>query len=666
MLILKNLKVYIAIKLSKFPRLFAIAKSVYLLKAQYREQLFRYTANGKAKVDNKVEWAIARQRFISNYLPKKKISEVIDVSSHFDISKSSFINIDICVPVFNRYDLVESLLKEIKKQTIILSHEYSWKFNLMVADDQSTSRTKLALSEICSDLEITHIIQEFNLGVVKNVNSAFQKSNGDIFLLFNSDVQIFENTILAMLKPFVFDESIGIVTAPNFELFDNFIESSSDWISIGRHLIQSSKNSVNYVAACTAVSYAIGIRRSAVVMDELMDIEFGMGYGEDSDLHYQLVSRGWQSVWTLDTIVSHFGGASFGQDEIADGHRAFGRRLFFERWGSRYFSEIDAHEKALKIAIQKRMLKFEDKEPKDLLVLAPSDQRNIGGLFLVNQLIKERLNNESRVGLVILDEFYPRNYDDVLRTLSGPIKWKSYDEILLVGIGSVRWLLKKNIDLSQFSLCFFLQGPDWVIDPDGVEELRFLEKNVKKFLVTGSFTREIALQINPLAKIDYIEPNLKDAEYSGFEETEKTFDFIFSIREEYGKGGHLGISLIKYLAQKYRIMVVSDLNIENLDENVTLTKRSSPREFYKKLAFARVYVDTSLYEGFGLVPRQAMLLKVHCVFFGFIGAPSELLQHEEHFTELGEPYDLIGNVRILENLLTKKLCLGCELCENFK
>ena len=113
-------------------------------------------------------------------------------------------------------------------------------------------------------------------------------------------------------------------------------------------------------------------------------------------------------------------------------------------------------------------------------------------------------------------------------------------------------------------------------------------------------------------------------------------------------------------------MVVSDLNLQDLSENVTLTKRTGPKEFYKKLACARIFVDTSLYEGFGLVPRQAALLKVHCVFFGFIGAPSELLQHDEHFTELGEPYDLIGNVGILEKLLNKKLCLGCEFCEDFK
>lgn len=655
-----------SVKLSRFPKLFAFAKSIYLIKAQYREQLFYFTSNPSEKVHNKAEWSIARQKFLSNYLPKKKTSEVAVVASSLDIPKPSPMKIDICVPVFNRYDLVEGLLNEIKKQTTILSHEYSWEFNLMVADDRSTSRTKLALSKICSKLEITHIIQEINLGVVKNVNSAFNKSDGDIFLLFNSDAQIIENTILAMIKPFINDENVGVVTAPNFELFDKFMKLGGDWISIGQHLIETSKNSVNYVAACTAVSYAIGIRRRAVVMDELMDIAFGMGYGEDSDLHYQIVSRGWQSVWTLDTLVSHFGGASFGQDEIADGHRAFGRQLFFERWGSRYFSEIEAHEKALEIAIQKRMFNYEHKDSKGVLVITPSDKRNIGGLSLVNQLIKERLNNESPLGLLILDEYYPRNYDDILRTLSAPIKWELYDEIVLVGIGSVRWLLKQNVDLSKITLCFFLQGPDWVIDPSGVEELRFLERNVKKYLVTNSFTREIANQVNHYAEIDYIEPNLKDVKYSGFEETIKSYDFIFSIREEYGKGGHLALSLIKYLSQKHKIMVVSDLNLEDLGENVTLTKRSSPREFYKKLALARIYVDTSLYEGYGLVPRQAMHLKMHCAFFGFIGAPSELFEHEAHFTELSDPYDLLGNVRILEKLLTNKLCSGCDLCEDIE
>ena len=204
-----------------------------------------------------------------------------------------------------------------------------------------------------------------------------------------------------------------------------------------------------------------------------------------------------------------------------------------------------------------------------------------------------------------------------------------------------------------------------MIDPQGVNELVFLEEKIGKFIVTSSTTQEIALQINPQAEIEFIDPNLRDAVFSGFETQGKLFDFIFSLREEYGKGAHLAESLIRYLSLNHRILVVSDLNLGNLGPNVEVTKRSEPREFYKNLASAKVYVDTSLYEGFGLVPRQAISLNVKCAFFEFIGSPAELLEYPAHSVQLSDPYDLIRNIIILEDLLVSENCQGCGYCGNF-
>lgn len=655
-------KVLVAVFLSKFPRLFAIAKSVYLLRAQYREQLFHQSSSRNFS-NNDGEWKIARQKFHSKYLPKKDSNQIISESATFEIPQKVSISIDICIPIYNRFDLAETLLKQIKHQSDFLVKKYSWKINVIVTDDQSTPRTNIALRNLCADLNFSLLVQNVNLGVVGNVNSAFDNSSGDIFLLFNSDAQIIENTILAMIKPFLQNNKIGLVTAPNFDLFDKFMEVPSNWHSIGEFLNSTSNDNINYVDACTAIGYAIGIRRSAIATEQLMEPEFGMGYGEDSDLHYQLVTRGWGSVWTLDTLVSHYGGASFGQDEKASSHRAHGRQLFFERWGKRYFSEIEAHEEILELAIKSRMRSFQESSLKGVLIITPSDKRNIGGLSVANQLIRLKIATVPRAKLLILDEFYPRNYDDILRTSTRPSNWSSINQIIFVGIGSIRWFRQLNLDAANFTFSFFLQGPDWIIDPTGIEELRFLEDHVNNFLVTNSFTGKIALQINPKAQLELVDPILGDAEFSGFENLEKYYDFIFSLREEYGKGAHLAESLIRYLSKKYSVLVVSDQNLGDLGKSVKISKRSDPREFYKKLASARVYVDTSLYEGFGLVPRQAILLNVKCAFFGFIGSPAELLEFPNHCIQLSDPFDLLSNIQILENLLHSESCRGCGGCE---
>jgi GT2 family glycosyltransferase len=657
-------KVLVAVFLSKFPRLFATAKSVYLLRAQYREQLF-HLSSSRSFSNNDVEWKIARQKFLSKYLPKRNLSQIVSESCTFEIPEKVNLSIDICVPIYNRFDLAETLLKQIKNQSDSLIEKYCWKVNVIVADDQSTPRTNKALRNLCAELNFSLLVQEVNLGVVGNVNSAFDNSSGDIFLLFNSDAQIIENSILAMIKPFLQNDKIGLVTAPNFDLFDKFMETSSNWHSIGEFLNSTSNGNINYVDACTAISYAIGIRRSAIATAQLMDPEFGMGYGEDSDLHYQLVTRGWSSVWTLDTLVSHFGGASFGQDEKASGHRAHGRQLFFERWGKKYFSEIEAHEEVLAVAVKNRLLGFKETTFERILVITPSDKRNIGGLTVANQLVRSKLVAGSKVELLILDEYYPRNYDDVLRTSKSPVKWASFNEVVFVGVGSIRWFRQQNVNGAEFSLSFFLQGPDWVIDPEGVNELVFLENSISKFIVTSSVTQKMALQINPRAEIEFISPNLRDAAFSGFETQSKNFDFIFSLREEYGKGSHLAESMIRYLSRKHRILVVSDLNLGDLGTNVRIAKRSESREFYKNLASAKVYVDTSLYEGFGMVPRQAISLNVKCAFFGFIGSPADLLEYPAHCVQLSDPYDLIGNILILEDLLLSENCQGCGYCGIF-
>jgi GT2 family glycosyltransferase len=460
--------------------MFALAKSIYLLKAQYREQLFNLTSS-KIFSKQDTEWKIARQKFLSRYSIKKETSQILTESIRFEIPEKLDLTIDICVPVYNRFDLAEILMKQIKNQIDTLTKKYLWRFNVIVADDKSNSRTNLALKNLCSELGFSLIVQDENLGVVGNVNSAFSKSSSDLFLLFNSDAQLIDNTILSMIKPFLQLEKIGLVTAPNFDLFDRFMEVTSDWQTVGDFLASSSQDSINYVAACTAVSYAIGIRRCAVEMDQLMDPEFGMGYGEDSDLHYQLVSRGWQSVWTLDTLVSHYGGASFGQDAKAISHRAHGRKVFFERWGKLYFSEIEAHEVVLENCIINRMKYFKELQSECTLIITPSDKRNIGGLSVANQLIRLEISKEQQVKLLVLDEYYPRNYDDILRTTTIPVHWSSFNKIIFIGIGSIRWFVKQKLELSGYKFAFFLQGPDWVIEPSGIQELEFLEQNVEKY-----------------------------------------------------------------------------------------------------------------------------------------------------------------------------------------
>ena len=469
-------------------------------------------------------------------------------------------------------------------------------------------------------------------------------------------------THFSMIKPFLHNEEVALVTAPNFEMFHNQLSHPFNWLQISELLEGLAIDSICYVDACTAVSYAIGVRRAAIDSPYLMDPEFGMGYGEDSDLHYQLVTKGWKSVWTLDTVVSHFGGASFGHDAKADGYRKFGRELFFKRWGDLYFSEIESHEIVLHQMIRGQLQGLDLNQHSTSLVITPSDKPYIGGLVVVKSFVKGRIFEKRPVQLLILDEINGKNYYDLMTTLSSEVNWDTTQEIVFVGIGSVRWFMNLNIDITNKRIVFFLQGPDWVIDPDGVAELAWLQENKVELIVTSPVTAQIARQLNPLGELQWFVPSLDSARYGGYENFDKDFDVIMSVRSEYGKGGHLAESLIKTLSKKCRIQVVSDIPLTIDSGNVIISRRTGESDFLKKLARSKVYIDTSIYEGFGLVPRQAGLLNVKCLLFPFAGGTNELLSFPNHFQSLNDPFDLLGNVELILNSLDSPSCEGCSYC----
>lgn len=657
-------KIRISMFLSNYPKTFALAKSIYLLRAQYLEQHFQLTGSYRVNPrTSSTEAMISKLKFQSIFSEKVTTKQVITVNESYKSNNFEGLKIDICIPVYNRFDLVERLLKLIRKQADTLTRSNSFVFSIIVADDCSTDRTQNALRSLCAELGFQYLIQEKNLGVVGNVNSAFTLLDGDLFLLFNSDAQIADNTLLSMIKPILHNEKVSLVTAPNFELFSPHLRDSLSWTELAHYLEISSQDSISYVGACTAVSYAIAVRRKSIVTNYLMDPAFGKGYGEDSDLHYQVKQNGWESVWTLDTVVSHYGGASFGDGLAANSHRDFGRKLFFERWGKLYFSEIDSFEKVLDSSMKVRLSTLRDTGDERTLIITPSDKSYIGGLFLVKQLIQNFILQQKSVRLLVLDEVASKNYCDITKTVSEVQNFEEYSEIIFIGIGSVRWYAKKKNVPKGVSLKFFLQGPDWVIDPSGVNELNWMMENNVEYMVTSDTTKKLALQIRDDSKPESLVPELESTRFSGFEVFEKEYDVMFLLRSEFGKGSHLAESLIAYLSNFCKILVVSEIAFSIDSSNVDTVPRSSPTEFQKMLARSAVYVDTSLYEGFGLVARQAGLLNTKVLFYPFAGGTAELLDFPNHFRPLESPFDLLGSANLILDQIKSGSCKGCGYCE---
>ena len=191
------IKTRVSVSLSRYPRLFAFGKSLYLLKRQYEQQLYYALLNKPAiTLRDSGEDVIQLQKVKSRFKEHKTPDEVFRVNEPFSIGNLRDIQIDICVPVYNHFDLVKPLLENIKTQVRQLEDDYACRFRIIVADDHSTSRTSTALVSLCEKLGFEYLYEEVNLGVVGNVNAAFSLLSGDFFLLFNSDAEISKNTLL--------------------------------------------------------------------------------------------------------------------------------------------------------------------------------------------------------------------------------------------------------------------------------------------------------------------------------------------------------------------------------------------------------------------------------------------------------------------------------------
>jgi GT2 family glycosyltransferase len=563
--------------------------------------------------------------------------------------------------------LVFDQIKEVEGGT-------NFRFQVIVADDFSDPRTSRRLSELCDKYAFTYLRQESNLGVVGNVNTAWQRSSGSYFILLNSDAIIGPGALISILSIFNSDSSVGLVTIPTFEDFRIQLTHSITWRQLNTYLSESRDGKLHYVDACTAVSYAIGIRRDSLKSSWLMDPIYGRGYGEDSDLHYQVVSHGWRSVFTLDTAASHEGGATFGNDEGVSETRKMGREVFFERWGVRYYAEIANHSRALRRAIKMRVSGLHEHREESLSettwIISPGLSNKIGGLRVAEQYAVQQSLGSANIRFVSTHDNNVSNVGDLILTTPSAIARKSVkpgDNLVLFGIGGIRWVKSLPFPMKSFELIYAAQGPDDLIWPEGFSDYRFLASEVKKYLVNSPAMSKIVFDLVGDFESVTLVPDLSYAFYSGHSTNQvREIDVLMIIREEWGKNPNYHTSLANYLSLYCSVTVVTDANSPSFAKEVRVLPSLGNSEILKLMKNSKILVDGSLFEGFGMVPREAAYSGAHVFITGNAGGTDELLNFESHFSKVPALWDVHGAAKQIEKKLSSlHYCLGCDFCESF-
>lgn len=638
---------------------FRIMRALYLGFHYFKAELMRPTNTPRIK-------SVRRRVFNAPYK-----GEVVK-ATHTKYSEGGFqkpvhVTLDIFVPVYNRFDLVRDLLVNLANQKANINGT-SVEVLIHVGDDLSNPRTSKNLESLCLELKINYRRRKQNLGVVKNVNSAFAASKSDYFLLLNSDISVGDEFVSRMIKPMLLDETIGAITALTLGEVEKHVtlERGSNWriydSFLGSQLPQ-------VVDACTAISYAILIKRKAIRTKDLMDVTFGIGYGEDSDLHYRIIENGFRSVWNLNVLVSHLGGSSFTISDAHQAHQAHGNQLFHSRWGSRYQAEIHQHELELKLALERVFSEPLAIKNEWVWVVSPGINPKIGGLSIAAQGVKGLIEHMPFASLVdISGRENQLVFDSFVTTDSRSFRknCKTGDKVILVGLGAVRWWVAHAGMIPIMETYYFLQGPDSLIDPTGAKDFAKVQNAFDGIITNSPCQSELAKDLFPQLSQYPVVLGTDDAYFSLPEESlsqSKDVDVLFCIRNEWGKGAHIAIALINHLSLDMQVAIFGNGERHGVASNVLDLGELSHTELLSTLRRTRVYVDTSIFEGFGLIPREAADCGAHVFILPFSGGLEPLLEFQKHFTPLQTFWNIPSSVRDIKNRINSPRCESCGYCE---
>ena len=533
-------------------------------------------------------------------------------------------DITIAVTVFNQFHIVErclrSIYKSIESDLIIQKHD----LKILVSDDASNFPTRIKLQELQQELGFELYIQETNLGVVKNVNFLWSKSNSDYVFFLNSDVEVPNDFFSTMLNSLRINAGVGLVTSPMFQDFIEFLPAGASFHSFTSFL--SKQNKFLCVDACTAVSYAILVNKKLYSDPMLMDEIFGRGYGEESDLHYRVIQKGLKSIYCLGTCVSHLGGSSFGNEIDFNFNQRFGRQLFFEKWSSDYLYEIPRLSRAMQLALKMASTGFTNlvtaesrKQNKFNIVFAPELLKHIGGQKVIldyllyadsNNLIFT-LNRDDIVN--IHDKFITLgNSNNILKYI---LRDYEISKLLIFGDECLKFVLDNKKLFNQTNKVFVFQGLDDLINPNysNLETLREGINYIDELLIPSNFMLDYSRHFlkEGLKKTKFSPQSLEilyDSKNNvAFEERE--FDFCLISRNEHGKANWLSAALANLFSQiGYKVSIATSENFPyQLDSRISRNYAFNNIELKSIIGNSRCFVETSLYEGFGLVAREALL-----------------------------------------------------------
>jgi GT2 family glycosyltransferase len=236
--------------------------------------------------------------------------------------------IDVVVPVYNRWDLTESCLRQLGKQTVPAT--------VIVCDNGSTDGTREHLRTSFPQVRVVEM--GANLGFPVACNRGAHAGSGEFVVLVNNDVICRPDFLERLVAPLL-DERVGSVAAlllkPGEETIESFgltVDPTFAGFPRLRDLpVEAIREEQPVLLGPSGAAGAY--RRQA--WEEVGGLDEGVfSYAEDVDIALRLRAAGWSSAAVSDAVAVHIGSASASRRSAWQRYQGgFARGYFLRRYG---------------------------------------------------------------------------------------------------------------------------------------------------------------------------------------------------------------------------------------------------------------------------------------------------------------------------------------------
>ena len=351
-----------------------------------------------------------------------------------------------------------------------------------------------------------------------------------------------------------------------------------------------------------------------------LDEIYGMGYGDETDYQFKSMEKGFEAKVAIDTYVFHKAEQSFNTTNKMRSERLEkNRKIFFDRWGDQYYKLLKEYEKNDPIKYINDHVTKEDKIPKlDFTFVLPQMGKGTGGVLVITQLVNYLSMLGKKVGMLNL---YTGSYDEIMNFESiTPNQVGQFEsKYLIATIFDSVFITKKLAEKMNAKLIYFSQGYEFMF-LDGTKygkvEASFW---LADYIITisdylkNSYNK--LFNVNPIKISNGIDYNILHREKK---EQKDRKNIILNLRNETLKGGFILNDVVKRLTLELDNIDITIINnAKDFDFGINNNKTVSidivkgpikKMEMYKLMEKADILVDSSLSEGFGLLPLEAMCI----------------------------------------------------------